>query len=188
MKASALVNGSPTREFSFHKGLRQGDPLSLLLFNLVGEVFHTLMKRAKLVGLVEGISINEHFLNFSYLQFADGTIIFLKPSVGNILNLKKVLQCFQLASGLTINCSKSLLYTWEESESQTWANLLGCKVGTLPIKYLEANIGCSPRKLIYRKPLLEKFDSKIASWKCSSLNESGRKVLVKACSNSLPVY
>lgn len=67
MKASVLVNGSPTREFYFQRGLRHGDPLSPLLFNLVGEVFHALMKKTKLIWLIERIYINEQFLNFSHL-------------------------------------------------------------------------------------------------------------------------
>lgn len=188
MKASVLVNGSPTREFSFQRGLRHGDPLSPLLFNLVGEVFHALMKKTKLIWLIERIYINEQFLNFSHLQFADDTIIFLKPGVSNISNLKRVLQRFQLASGLKINFNKSSLYTWGELESNAWANLIGCKEGELPIRYLGADIGSSPRKLMFWKPLINKIKRKLASWKCSSLNKAGRKVLVKACLNNLPVY
>lgn len=94
MKASVLVNGSPTDEFSFQRGLRQEDPLSPYLFNIVGEVFHVIMERAKELGLIQGIHLNDEFNNFSHLQFADDTILFLKPSIHNNINLKRVLQCF----------------------------------------------------------------------------------------------
>nr|GEV01413.1 RNA-directed DNA polymerase, eukaryota, reverse transcriptase zinc-binding domain protein [Tanacetum cinerariifolium] len=41
-RSSILVNGSPTKEFELHKGLRQGDPLSLFLFILAMEGLHSL--------------------------------------------------------------------------------------------------------------------------------------------------
>jgi hypothetical protein len=43
--ASVLVNGSPTEEFSFQMGLRQGDPLSPLLFLLAAEGLNALQEK-----------------------------------------------------------------------------------------------------------------------------------------------
>ncbi|GJV55438.1 RNA-directed DNA polymerase, eukaryota [Tanacetum coccineum] len=42
LKGSILVNGSPTSEFYFRKGLKQGDPLSPFLFSFNYESLHSL--------------------------------------------------------------------------------------------------------------------------------------------------
>lgn len=157
MKASILVNGSPTEEFNFERGLRQGDPLSPYHFNIVGEVFHLLMENAKSKGLIEGVKLRHHMKSISHLQFADDTIIFLNQELDNIINLKRLLQCFQLVSGLKFNFGKSSLYGWNEPDLQSWVEILRCKTCELPIQYLGASIGTNPRRKVFWKPLMENF-------------------------------
>lgn len=79
------------------------------------------------------------------------------------------------------------MYARENQLGSQWAGILGCQLGSFPINYLGANIGTNPRRKLFWKPLLEKMDKKSAGWK-TSLNQAGRKVLVKACLNSLPIY
>nr|GEW77410.1 RNA-directed DNA polymerase, eukaryota [Tanacetum cinerariifolium] len=49
-RGSVIVNGSPTEEFWFYKGLKQGDPLSPFLFIMVMESLHISFQRVVDVG------------------------------------------------------------------------------------------------------------------------------------------
>lgn len=75
-RMSVLINGSPTKEFKMQKGLRQGNPLSPLLFNLVAEILHLLLLKAENIGLISGIKLGSGS-TLSHLQFADDTILFM---------------------------------------------------------------------------------------------------------------
>nr|GEU70763.1 RNA-directed DNA polymerase, eukaryota [Tanacetum cinerariifolium] len=68
-----LVNGNPTTKFQFHKGLKQGDPLSPFLFILVMESLHLSFRRVMDAGLFSGISINNS-LTISNLFYADDVV------------------------------------------------------------------------------------------------------------------
>ncbi|GJS20362.1 gypsy type transposase [Tanacetum coccineum] len=72
-KGSALVNGSPTPEFKFHKGLKQGDPLSPFLFILIMEILHLSFKRVMNAGLFASIPL-DNSLTISYLFYTDDAI------------------------------------------------------------------------------------------------------------------
>lgn len=52
-----LVNGDPSSLFKPTRGLRQGDPLSPLLFIIVMEAFNRLLNRAQEQQLIRGVSV-----------------------------------------------------------------------------------------------------------------------------------
>jgi hypothetical protein len=49
------VNDNVGRYFQTLKGMRQGDPLSLMLFNIVADMLAIMIERAKNDGLIEGV-------------------------------------------------------------------------------------------------------------------------------------
>ncbi|GJW99600.1 RNA-directed DNA polymerase, eukaryota, partial [Tanacetum coccineum] len=57
--ASILVNGSPTSEFPFFYGLKQGDPLAPYLFILIMESLHISFSRTTNVGLFKGVMVGD---------------------------------------------------------------------------------------------------------------------------------
>ncbi|XP_058750092.1 uncharacterized protein LOC131623084 [Vicia villosa] len=56
-KMSVLVNGSPTKEFVVEKSLRQGDPLSPILFVFVAEALAGLVRKSLEIGDYCGFAV-----------------------------------------------------------------------------------------------------------------------------------
>ncbi|GJW57410.1 RNA-directed DNA polymerase, eukaryota, partial [Tanacetum coccineum] len=104
--ASILVNGSPTSEFPFCCGLKQGDPLAPYLFILIMESLHISFSRVVDDGLFKGFQLHGS-VNISHLFYADDAMFIGEWSEQNLHNIVKVLNCFHLASGLKINIAKS---------------------------------------------------------------------------------
>jgi retron-type reverse transcriptase len=65
------------KNFQTRKGVRQGDPLSPILFNIVIDMLAILINRAKNGGQISGVIPNIINDGLSILQYADNTILFM---------------------------------------------------------------------------------------------------------------
>lgn len=105
-----LINGAASPFFHAKRELRQGCPLSLLLFLLVTEGLSGAIKEVKAQGHFKGIQIAQNLL-ISHLLFVDEVLIFCSGFRGDSRALRDILDLFSKATGMEINVEKSTLTT-----------------------------------------------------------------------------
>ena len=156
-----LVNGFPSQFFFASRGLRQGDPISPLLFLLVMEVFTRMVNSAATAALIYAFSVgplNKSATDVSHLLFADDTIIFCDNNCKQIVNLGGVLISFEVVSELRVNLSKSsILPVGQVDNIQLLAGILGCYIGSFPSSYLGLPLGAKFKDKFIWAPVIERL-------------------------------
>ena len=189
---SILVNGSPAGFFGNSRGLRQGDPLSPLLFLLVMEVLSKLFQKTEEAGLIRGFlvgALRGSEVCISHLLFADDTIVFCDAVPEQVMHIRKVLSCFEAVTGLWVNLSKSeMVPVGMVAGMPLLAEILSCSIGTLPMTYLGMPLGAPYKSISIWSTILEKIERRLASWQTLYLSKGGRLTLLKSTLSSLPTY
>ena len=189
---SIIVNNSPVGFFGSSHELRQGDPLSPLLFLLIMEVLSRILKKTEDCGLLRGFHVgpsNPIGVRISHFLFADDTILFCDASRDQLLSIRLALTCFQVFTGLKVNMGKSeIVPVGEVRNLDALATILRCRVGSLPMKYLGMPLGTPYKTASVWDPILERMEKKLSGWKRLYLSKKGRLTLVKSTLSSLPTY
>ena len=148
---SVMFNGSPTGFFRSSRGLRQGDPLSPYLFVIGMEVLSCLLKRAVEGNFISGCRVGDREVGemvISHLLYADDTIILCEANSEQLMCLRWTLMWFEAFSGLKINLNKSEIIPLGRVDNvELLVAELGCRVGSLPTKYLGLPLGAPHRAL-----------------------------------------
>jgi hypothetical protein len=104
--SSIMLNGVPGKKFYCKRGVKQGDPLSPLLFVLVANMLQSILNKAMHLGLIlPPLQLRSH-PDFPIVQYADDTLLLIQADAKQLFCLKALLNSFATATGLKVNYHK----------------------------------------------------------------------------------
>lgn len=103
-------------------------------------------------------------------------LFFSRAQEEQVKNVLAILRCFEVVFGLNVNLAKSTMIgiSVEEHLLDGLADILGCKVGSLPTSYLGLPLCIGSASKPLWSPVVEKVELKLASWKAKCLSLGGK--------------
>ncbi|XP_074297547.1 uncharacterized protein LOC141628284 [Silene latifolia] len=186
---SLNVNGNKFGFFKGERGLRQGDPLSPLLFTIYMEYLSRVLK---VVASQDGFRFHPlcGHLKLNHLLFADDLLLFCKGNAPSIMWILRAFSTFSSASSLHLNRAKSEIY-FNGVNSGTITDILqisGFHRGSLPFKYLGVPISSKKLTKAEGQKLTDRIVARIRGWGTQHLTYAGRLTLVNSVLNTLHSY
>jgi hypothetical protein len=131
--SSIMLNGTLGKVFHCKRGVRQGVPLSPLLFVLAADLLQSVINKAK-DNVIRHIPLQVGYtFDFPIIQHVDDTILILEACPIQLYALKAILNTFADSTGLRVNYSKSNIYPINitDSELHHLASTFQCQVGAM---------------------------------------------------------
>jgi hypothetical protein len=187
-----LVNGRPTSFFKSSRGLRQGCPLSPLLYIIMVETLGRQLEKDRTSKAIPGIKITRGTKRINHSQFVDDTLLIGGASIIMAKRFKTALENFTQASGALINNAKSNVYAWN-TPIRT-ARLIA-SIFCFPLiekwqsfRYLGIPICLKSLPNSAWNQILDKLKNKLEHWGAFWLNLAGHTVLIKSVLSALPIF
>ena len=128
-------------------------------------------------------------LCISHLLFADDTMVMCDADPEQLMYLRLVMTRFEATTGLRVNMAKSEIVPVGEVENiRVLADILSCRIGSLPMSYLGMPLGSASKSISIWNPIIEKMERRLAGWKRLYLSKDGRLTLLKNTLSSLPTF
>ena len=170
-----ICNGRLSAPISLERGVRQGCPLSPLLYVLVSEVLSTQVRKCdEVVGFrLPGAA----GLQFKISQYADDATIFVKTET-SLFHVLRMVNKYERASGARLNASKTEAM-WLGSWRSNGASPFGLKwVPKLKILGIFFSNGLVSVESDNWRSKLDKLETKLNLWKQRELSFAGRALIV----------
>ena len=183
------INGELAGFFASKRGLRQGDPLSPLLFIIAMEAFsRSLSVAAHRQGFQFHPKCEE--VNLTHLCFADDIFLFSGGTSSSVQVIMDELNRFENFSGLQVNKQKSGIFLAgvNDNVKNDLLNITGFCLGSLPMKYLGVPLISTRLSHCDCQPLLDKILPRIQAWTSRSLSYVGRLQLISSVLYNIQMY
>lgn len=183
---SPLVNGTKCSSgfFKERRGLRQGCPLSSLLYIIIVKSLNKLLKSERNYGNLPEIKIVRGDKSINHSQFIDDTLLLEGASTIMMWRFQKVLDLYLQASEGLINHNKCHIYAW--NVNKTLVNAIS-SVFQFPhneswtsFKYLGMPISLWSSSSHLWQQVISKIKAKFTLWWAHWLNPEGCLVLIKS--------
>lgn len=177
---SISINGRLHGMFIGQRGLRQGDPLSPLLFTLCLEVLSRSLKTMSRSPLFSYHPMCQN-LHITHLAYADDLLLLSRGDTRSVGMLISCLNRFGDTAGPRVNLLKSNIYMAgiDDTTRQSILDISGFVNGQLPFRYLGIPLASRKLKTSDYSMLVDNIAERINSWPRHSLSQAGKIELIR---------
>ncbi|XP_012828844.1 PREDICTED: uncharacterized protein LOC105950071 [Erythranthe guttata] len=183
------INGATHGHFKSSRGVRQGDPLSPLIFIITQEILTLNIKHLEEQELMKMYKVRHGSLSISHLFYADDMLLFTNESKRLVQALRNMLHKYEASSGHLISLEKNSFYTSKGLDARKFQKIKewsGCSHKNMPPKYLGVPIYKGPCLVKHFDYLVQQVQNRLEGWQSEFLNFGGHIIFVKLVLYSLP--